>query len=153
MTVSRLEKGSRPVRLSEARALAFVLGTSTEQMSMPTDEVRAINDVWAAADEITALHDEVANFKIDVAHQRNVGQVALMRLDELVNTDELMLPPRVRHRLEESRKTIEQFLRGGHAEFMRQVERTVAEHFGAVIQSDGEHRPEQLRRPASAHEV
>lgn len=37
MTVSRTEKGDRPIRLSEARVLAKILGSSVEQMTRGSD--------------------------------------------------------------------------------------------------------------------
>ncbi|WP_218220244.1 helix-turn-helix transcriptional regulator [Nesterenkonia sp. Act20] len=139
MTVSRLEKGTRPVRLSEARALAFLLQTSTEQMSMPTEEVSAINDVFAAADAIETLYASVADLKIDAVNQRAVGQDALRRFDEFIGSDQLILPPRTRHKLSESRRIIQEFVDGGHHEFVREVDRHVSEHFGFRESGDGEH--------------
>ena len=40
MTVSRTEKGERPIRLSEARALANIMDTSMERMVSESDQLR-----------------------------------------------------------------------------------------------------------------
>lgn len=47
-TISRIEKGERPVRLGEARGLAKVLGAWTGQMILPPDEGKTLRDLELA---------------------------------------------------------------------------------------------------------
>lgn len=49
MTVARTEKGERPIRLSEARALAQVLGSSVTLMSAPPKDAGTVEELAYAA--------------------------------------------------------------------------------------------------------
>lgn len=64
-TISRIEKGERPVRLGEARAIAQLLGTTTERMLLPTQHTlramylhRGRDRVMQALDRVTSASHE-----------------------------------------------------------------------------------------------
>lgn len=68
-TISRIEKGERPVRLGEARGLARALGALVGQMILPAEESKTLRDlelalvnVERAARELsTSVHDLLGN--------------------------------------------------------------------------------------------
>lgn len=51
-TISRIEKGTRPVRLGESRSLANIFGTTVSQMVMPAEEDKAM---WEFGDALANL--------------------------------------------------------------------------------------------------
>lgn len=51
-TISRIEKGTRPVRLGESRSLASIFGTTVSQMVMPAEEDKAM---WDFGDALANL--------------------------------------------------------------------------------------------------
>lgn len=111
MTVSRIEKGQRTVGLTEARALAAVLQTSTEQMASPPESVKAITEILEAhrylrnsISSITAgMHDAI--FALSVAEQ-SLSETEGVPLDE-------HLPPDIRARVQHAQNYIRGLKGGG----------------------------------------
>jgi hypothetical protein len=50
-TVSRIEKGERPVRLGEARGIAQALGRYVGEMILPSDDARVLEKLEASVNE------------------------------------------------------------------------------------------------------
>ncbi|TLP75508.1 helix-turn-helix domain-containing protein [Nesterenkonia sphaerica] len=73
-TISRIEKGTRPVRLGEARALARVLNTDVGYMISETESSQHLSEFWA-------LRQEALNFKkrVDLAVRGWSDAVARLR--------------------------------------------------------------------------
>lgn len=87
MTVSRTEKGERPIRLSEARALANIMETSMERMVSESDQLRdhhrlldahlavddSMRDVWQ---DVQTLYANIQDVE-DLLQTSTAGQLAL----------------------------------------------------------------------------
>lgn len=58
-TISRIEKGDRPVRIAEALGLARVLGTSVARMMVPTEDAKVLDQLFAAVDDHTAVENAI----------------------------------------------------------------------------------------------
>lgn len=58
-TVSRIEKGTRAVRLAEARGIARVLGTTVEQMASPSQTVEWLQEMWNCSRAISDAEMEM----------------------------------------------------------------------------------------------
>ncbi len=73
MTVSRTEKGERPIRLGEARALAMILGASLDEMIGATPSE-------ALALQVESIRDELSKAIVDirdaVGHWAEIGRAA-----------------------------------------------------------------------------
>lgn len=59
-TISRIEKGERPVRLGEARGLAKALGALVGQMILPPDESKTLRDLELAVMSVECSAKELA---------------------------------------------------------------------------------------------
>lgn len=59
MTVSRTEKGDRPIRLSEARALAGIFGVDVEDMLYPEREIVSVLQLGSAYESVRKNWDSV----------------------------------------------------------------------------------------------
>ena len=84
-TISRIEKGERPVRLGEARGIATALGALVGQMILPGSGAKAVRDLeltWIsvrknAADLTAALHGYVLDQAILRENLRAVEEADL----------------------------------------------------------------------------
>lgn len=88
-TISRIEKGERPVRLGEARGLAKVLGAWTGQMILPPEEGKTLRDlelavmnteqtlrnIRSSASELIA-HQFILKIELDKAQGLSLGPSA-----------------------------------------------------------------------------
>ncbi|PWF82015.1 helix-turn-helix transcriptional regulator [Kocuria rosea] len=89
-TVSRIEKGERPVRLGEARALAHILGTSVDRMVAPDLREGRITAVEA---QFWAIHEDaekIERLAQDVAwNDRRLRDAVstLSRIDDWADAD------------------------------------------------------------------
>lgn len=81
MTVSRTEKGERPIRLAEARELAWILNTTVEEMVGEQDAEIVRRALLAARDELRAARDA---FRVAEKRWMNAGPMAgkALRLSE-----------------------------------------------------------------------
>ena len=68
-TVSRIEKGERPVRLGEARGIATVLGALVGQMILPDSGAKALRDLeltWVSIRKNAAIiGDAIDRYQLD----------------------------------------------------------------------------------------
>lgn len=60
MTVSRTEKFERPLRLGEARTLAEIFESRLEEMILPTDFKKEMDEFQAAIDSVHLSHDQIS---------------------------------------------------------------------------------------------
>lgn len=72
-TISRIEKGERPVRLGEARGLAKALGALVGQMLLPEEESKALRDLELALVSVEQAAKDIASS----AHDLLTGQTIL----------------------------------------------------------------------------
>lgn len=87
-TISRLEKGERPVRLGEARGIAQVLGTLVGQMILPTEEARSLRNLELEWQE---LKSATKNLEVSIHHfevARQALQYELSQWDDSLLDDE-----------------------------------------------------------------
>ncbi|WP_162320415.1 helix-turn-helix domain-containing protein [Nesterenkonia haasae] len=136
MTISRIEKGQRPVRLSEARALAYLLNAGTEQMSSPSEEARAISELFDSLRRIDELEKTIENMKIEILDNVSFSQHALMLYDEHIDDLDFLLSPALRERVEQGRKRLQSYVDGGYKQLMENVDNNLMEWFGGVRESD-----------------
>ncbi|MBE4716752.1 helix-turn-helix transcriptional regulator [Pseudarthrobacter sp. AB1] len=67
-TISRIEKGERPVRLGEARGLAKALGALVGQMLLPAEQSKTLRDL-----ELSVVNAEKAATAIAASAQELLG--------------------------------------------------------------------------------
>lgn len=77
-TISRIEKGERPVRLGEARGLAKALGGLVGHMILPSEESKAIRNLEVqvsvteeAARQLAGAAEELLQLKAQLRHELN----------------------------------------------------------------------------------
>lgn len=51
-TISRIEKGTRPVRIGEAQALARIVGTTLEELLTPTTELTLLREFFECLEDV-----------------------------------------------------------------------------------------------------
>lgn len=89
-TISRLEKGDRPVRLGEARGIAQVLGTLVGQMILPAEESRSLRNLelaWQGLKDATRYLDaSIHDFEV----ARQTLRYELSQWDDSLLDDENM---------------------------------------------------------------
>lgn len=77
-TISRIEKGERPVRLGEARGLAAALETSLEHMVMPTSDAEMLEQIHEAIDHAMRLQEAIGlSVKGYLMSQQSLGLLML----------------------------------------------------------------------------
>lgn len=76
-TVSRIEKGERPVRLGEARGIAKVLGTITSQMILPNDEFLSLRKLELTLETLRLKRQALADAFIDLSTWRDIARKEL----------------------------------------------------------------------------
>lgn len=86
-TISRIEKGDRPVRIGEARGLARVLGTLVGIMIAPTEEWKIIDTFAKEVLELKEAESAVGRAVVDYRHQRVMVEKAKEDLDKLGDPD------------------------------------------------------------------
>jgi len=72
MTVSRTEKGERPIRLAEARSLAGILGATVDEMIAP--ERTPLGTVLAAIDDALDAREAHQRAQSDLTRSRAVAE-------------------------------------------------------------------------------
>lgn len=82
-TVSRIEKGQRPVRLGEARALARLLGVHLGYMTAPNEESRALQRFWNEIEAAKSYRKKVIDYVRDWEESRGSLRGALRDMDRL----------------------------------------------------------------------
>lgn len=121
MTVSRIEKGQRTVGLTEARALAAVLQTSTEQMASPPESVKAITEILEAHRYLRSSISEIASAMYNAGFALSLAEKALWETED-VPLDE-HLPPDIRGRVEHAQNYIRRLKGGGMNIIMFEAQR------------------------------
>lgn len=106
-TISRLEKGTRPIRLGEARALARVLGTDVSYMITWSEATKLLNRFWTdlneterayaqARDQVRHWEDARSSLRYSAHH---IGEVDLSGILPRESLDYLDLARDRAHRL------------------------------------------------------
>lgn len=86
-TISRIEKGERPVRLSEARGLSKALGALVGQMILPPKESKSLRDL-----ELAVMRTEQAGKNIGYSVGELLDSQFVLKL-ELEKARELSVDP------------------------------------------------------------
>lgn len=107
-TISRIEKGDRPVRIGEARALARALGTLVGIMIAPTEEWKILDNFAKEVQELKVADSGVGRAVVDYMHQRVMVEKAWRELDELDEPE--WLEEGLRELLDRHRSTAEYLL-------------------------------------------
>lgn len=71
-TVSRIEKGERPVRLGEARGIASILDTSTSQMILREETFVGLRKLEESATKLSKLQRKLLELGQQIEDQRTV---------------------------------------------------------------------------------
>ena len=123
-TVSRIEKGERPVRLGEARGIAQVLGTLVGQMILPTSGSKALRDLELTVQDASRSASILGQAAEDFIFERSMIRERLKDLaeadlgndvDEGIAERRDMVMKRAERELERKINTvIEEWLNGDH---------------------------------------
>lgn len=126
-TVSRIEKGQRPVRLGEARALARLLGVHLGYMTAPNEESRTLQRFWSEIEAANSYRTKVIAYVRDWEESRGALR-DLLRDMERLDVSSLLL--------EEGQANLEQAKKWANAyvdeDLRTLVERADYEAFGWI---------------------
>jgi transcriptional regulator with XRE-family HTH domain len=86
-TISRIEKGERPVRLGEARGLAKALGALVGQMILPAEESKALRDLELAVASVERSASDLASSANDLLGNQTALQYELKEALEVTVDD------------------------------------------------------------------
>ncbi|WP_423445261.1 helix-turn-helix transcriptional regulator [Kocuria sp. KSNUG] len=89
-TVSRIEKGQRPVRLGEARALSRLLGVHLGYMTAPNEESRTLQRFWSEIEAANSYRTKVVAYVRDWEESRGALR-GLLRDMERLDVSSLLL--------------------------------------------------------------
>lgn len=81
-TISRIEKGERPVRLGEARGIASALGALVGQMILPTETSKALRDLELACGSIRKSASSIQNAVEDYMGEQSILEFNLRQVRE-----------------------------------------------------------------------
>lgn len=81
-TVSRIEKGERPVRLGEARGIAKVLGTITSQMILPDTQFLELRELELSLMEAKEIQKKFRGLVSDLDAQLSIVSYNLREVEE-----------------------------------------------------------------------
>lgn len=96
-TVSRIEKGERPVRLGEARGIAKILGTITSQMILSEMQFLHLRELELALMKMEEIHRRFQSLVGDLDAQRSLVDFYLREVLQQTPTED-MDPPIVERR-------------------------------------------------------
>ena len=86
-TISRIEKGERPVRLGEARGLAKALGALVGQMILPDEESKTLRDLELSVMRVEQAAKDLAYSAHDLLGQQTVLEHDLIDATEVSVSD------------------------------------------------------------------
>ena len=81
-TVSRIEKGERPVRLGEARGIAKVLGTITSQMILPDTQFLELRELELSLMQMKEIQKKFRGLVGALDSQRSIIDYNLREVEE-----------------------------------------------------------------------
>lgn len=80
-TISRIEKGERPVRLAEAQGLAQVLGALLGQMILPSDQSKSLRDLELSVQRLNQAAHAITGAVQEFQAESAVVRYQLMELE------------------------------------------------------------------------
>jgi transcriptional regulator with XRE-family HTH domain len=96
-TVSRIEKGERPVRLGEARGIAKVLGTITSQMILPDTQFLDLRELELALIQMKEIQKQFRGLVGALDGQRSIVDYHLREVEDMLLPEDVD-PPIVERR-------------------------------------------------------
>ena len=100
-TISRIERGERPVRLSEAARIAAVLGQNLARMLAPPDRAGIEEDVDTAIEWVTNSYNRIGESVFWLTTHRSVLQTRLAKFRAVVDREN---DDRLREKLSKSER-------------------------------------------------
>lgn len=82
-TVSRIEKGERPVRIGEARVIASALGSTVSAMTAPSEEATTFQRLSAEVHDFVAARRSLTRAEQTLLQHRDVLEACLNEVQEL----------------------------------------------------------------------
>ena len=122
-TISRLEKGERPVRLGEARGIAQVLGTLVGQMILPTEESESLRNLELEWQRLKNARSSLREAIHDFEAARQVLRFELGQWDEHMLADQNMdegIRLRAQRFVEMSKRDVDEQVTDVLAEYMKE---------------------------------
>lgn len=120
-TISRMENGSRPVRLGEARGIAGVLGALVGQMILDEPAARSLRELELNVQELRARGVAVGNAVWDYLGYRSVVAYGIDQQPELGEDADESIRERQRGVLESAR----QALSGSYTDYIDALEESM----------------------------